>query len=323
MKKSIIHMPHDKLFRSSLQFPEVAREFLELYLPDVIKQQLDFNSISYCQTTFVDEQLKLSQTDVLFKATIAEKDAYIYILAEHEIKVDALIAFWLMKYLIAIWDYHIKQHTAGKALPLPMIVPLVFYTGGQPYTAHRELWQLFGEQSEAMKSILQSPFHLIDAERLPEQELTSHVFAGTMAFIMRNYFRKHLTHEIHKIIDNLNALESCDHHRYLLELIKYMLNVDEEHTNVQELISILQNNMSPAVEKEIMSLAEKLIEQGIEQGIKQGKLEGIREGEVKGKLEGKLEIAERMLTEGSDLVFIEKVTGLSIDQIKTLAKARR
>lgn len=63
-----------------------------------------------------------------------------------------------------------------------------------------------------------------------------------------------------------------------------------------------------------MSLAEKLIEQGVQKGL--------REGELKGKIEGKLEIAKRMLAEGSDLVFIEKVTALSIDQIKKLAKNR-
>lgn len=314
MKKSVIHTPHDKLFRSSLQYPAVAREFLELYLPEQIKNQLDFNSIEYCQTSFVDEKLKLSQTDVLFSASIAGSSAYIYVLAEHESTVDLLIAFWLMKYLVAIWDYHIKQTKPSKALPLPMIVPLVFYTGGQPYTAHRELWQLFGEHSDVMKKVLQSPFHLIEADKLSEQELTSHAFAGTMSFIMRNYFRKHLTHELKKITANLSQLEACDHTRYLLELIQYILNVDEEHTNVEELIGILQHNLSPAIKGEIMSLAEKLIEQGVQRG----KLEGIREGEHKKEIE----IAERMLAEGSDLVFIEKVTALSINQIKKLAKNR-
>ena len=169
-----------------------------------------------------------------------------------------------------------------------------------------------------MKKVLQSPFHLIEADKLSEQELTSHAFAGTMSFIMRNYFRKHLTHELKKITANLSQLEACDHTRYLLELIQYILNVDEEHTNVEELIGILQHNLSPAIKGEIMSLAEKLIEQGVQKGKIEGKLEGIREGEHKKEIE----IAERMLAEGSDLVFIEKVTALSIDQIKKLAKNR-
>ena len=312
MKKSIIHTPHDKLFRSSLQFPEVAREFLELYLPSTIKQKLDFKTVTYCQTTFVDEQLKLSQTDVLFKAQFEGNPAYLYILAEHESQVDSLIAFWLMKYMVSIWDYHIKQHPGNKALPLPLILPLVFYTGGETYTAQRQFWKLFGDNSQLMKETMEHPFHLIEVDKLPEKAMTSHIFAGTMAFIMRKHFRTHLNQEIGKIISNLNALEDCEHHRFVLELIKYMLNVDEEHTHINELIGALHNQMSPAVEKELMSLAEKLIEQGMEKG----KLEGIREGELKGKLE----IAEKMLIEGAEPVFIAKITGLSMEQIKKLGR---
>ena len=316
MKNKMIHTPHDKLFRSSLQFPEVAREFLELYLPSSIKQKLDFKSVTYCQTTFIDEQLKLSQTDVLFKAQFEGKPVYFYILAEHESQVDSLIAFWLMKYMISIWDYHIKQHPGNKALPLPFILPLVFYTGGGDYNAQRQFWKLFGDHSLLMKETLEYPFHLIEVDKLPEKAMTSHIFAGTMAFIMRKHFRTHLNQEIRKIISNLNALEHCEHHRFVLELIKYMLNIDEKHTNINELLDILQNQMSPAVEKEIMSLAEKLIEQGIEKGKLEGKLDGIREGEQKKEIE----IAERMLVEGSEPVFIAKVTGLSIEQIKKLGR---
>ena len=35
-----------------------------------IKKEIDFNVIKYCNTSFIDEQLKLSQSDVLFKTKI-------------------------------------------------------------------------------------------------------------------------------------------------------------------------------------------------------------------------------------------------------------
>jgi predicted transposase YdaD len=79
MNKPIIHNPHDKLFKTSLKYPEVAREFLEMFLPDDIKRQLDFNSINYCQTNFLDEKFNLSQADVLFQCKIANQLAYLYI----------------------------------------------------------------------------------------------------------------------------------------------------------------------------------------------------------------------------------------------------
>ena len=55
-----------------------------------------------------------------------------------------------------------------------------------------------------------------------------------------------------------------------------------------------------------------------------GKSEGIQEGEergiVKGKAEEKAEIAKAMLAEGASLEFIQKVSGLTLQQIEELQK---
>lgn len=48
--------------------------------------------------------------------------------------------------------------------------------------------------------------------------------------------------------------------------------------------------------------------------------ESRKEGELNGELKGTLKVARRMLDEGSDLVFIVKVTGLTVAQIKALQK---
>lgn len=316
MKKPIVHSPHDKLFRSSLQFPVVAREFLELYLPLNIKKIIDFNSIQYCQTSFIDESLKLSQTDVLFRVQLANQAAYIYILAEHESTVDPLIAFWLKKYMVAIWDYHIKENTSKKekVLPLPFIVPLVFYTGGEKYSAERSFYNLFGGQSDLMKQLLIAPFHLVHVEELSEQDLRSHIFAGTMSFIMQKHFQRHLNQEIHKIVANLNQLDSCDHRRFLIELIRYMLNIDNEHSDVKELVGILKYELSPVVEKEMTSLAEKLMEQGFEKGIEKGMEKGMEKGIEKGEMQ----LIKKMLQNGVEPAFIAKNTGVVLQKIKEI-----
>ena len=55
-----------------------------------------------------------------------------------------------------------------------------------------------------------------------------------------------------------------------------------------------------------MSLAEQLRE------------EGELRGELRGALNKEIEIAKRMLDEGVEVVFIAKVTGLSVDKVKSL-----
>ena len=60
-------------------------------------------------------------------------------------------------------------------------------------------------------------------------------------------------------------------------------------------------------------------EEGKKEGIELGKQEGIEEGKHEGREEGRLEAktetAKRMLAEGLDISLIEKVTGLSTEQL--------
>lgn len=206
MSHSHIQNSHDKLFKASLAHPEVAAEFLNLYLPESIKKELDFSTLSLSPTEFISKELQLSQSDVLFKALISGKEAFIYILAEHQSSIDKLMPFRLMQYMVCIWNFHIKQMGEKKALPLPVIFPLVFFTGSSPYKGMRTLWELCGDNAVLMHQILQSPFHLIDVGMLTEEELIKHPLAGTLGFVLRKQFKQHLYEELKKIAANIDVL---------------------------------------------------------------------------------------------------------------------
>ena len=55
------------------------------------------------------------------------------------------------------------------------------------------------------------------------------------------------------------------------------------------------------------------------EGLEEGHAEGYVEGIVEGKSEEKMEIAKNMLKETSDIQFISRVTGLSIEEINSLS----
>ncbi len=295
-----IHNPNDALFKASLSHPEVADEFLKLYLPGSIKKDIDFKTVELCQTTFIDKQLHHAHSDVLFKAMIAGKESYLYILSEHQSTVDKLMPYRLFQYMMCIWNFHIKQSGKKNSLPLPLIFPLVFYTGHAPYNGFRNLWELFGDNEEAMQKILQSPLHLIDVNTLSEEELTENVWAGTLGFILRKQFKKNLPGELIKIAANLNTIGLEKQGAYLVELVHYIFDIEDDRVSVHDLISIMHDKLSPDVEDKIMSLAEKL--------------------RLEGELNKSLEIAQNMLAEGSNPVFVAKVTRLPLNKIKELQK---
>ena len=94
--------------------------------------------------------------------------------------------------------------------------------------------------------------------------------------------------------------------QYVVELIKYILNIDDDQRDVAELVGLMHDNLSPDVEKEIMTLAERIEEKGMEKGME------------KGRLEANLTSAKKMIKEGVDPAFIAKFTELSLAQIKKL-----
>jgi hypothetical protein len=55
IRNSQLHTPHDKLFKRSMAIPEVAKDFLNLHLPDDIKNKIDYSSLEFIPETFIDE----------------------------------------------------------------------------------------------------------------------------------------------------------------------------------------------------------------------------------------------------------------------------
>ena len=199
-----------------------------------------------------------------------------------------------------IWDYHQHHEKKKNMLPFPAIFPLVFYTGSSLYKAPRAVWELCGDQFELMRHILSEPFHLIDVNTIPESVLTSRMWSGTMEFLMRHRFRQHISQELEKVAHSFNELLLEDKSQFVLQLLSYIMAVDDEHRSTKELTELMRNKISPKVGDEIVSLAERLIEEG--------------------ELKKSFEIARSMLIEGCEPVFIAKVTKLPITTIKALQK---
>lgn len=242
--KNKITNPHDKLFRASMSHPEVARDFLQEHLTPEILSKIDLSKIAICPGTFVDEDLKLSESDVLFECMVEGEKGFIYILAEHQSTQDPLMPFRLLKYMVKIWDYFQADRKKKNALPFPVIFPLVFYTGSGLYKGPRAIWELCGKKAELMQKILKEPFHLIDLNLVPEERLTSRKWAGTMEFLLRHQFRRHIEQEIGKVAISFSQLFLEENKQFVLQLLSYIIRVDEEHRTVSELNDLIRSKLS-------------------------------------------------------------------------------
>ena len=94
--------PHDAIFRQMLTQKEVARDFLQLYLPAPFLSICDLNTLQLASGSFIEEDLRSSDSDILYSLQTRHGAGYTYALIEHQSSPDKLMAFRLMQSLLLL-----------------------------------------------------------------------------------------------------------------------------------------------------------------------------------------------------------------------------
>jgi predicted transposase/invertase (TIGR01784 family) len=132
--------PHDSVFRRIFGAPENAASQLRAALPPGLAGRLDLGKLTPVPTSFVDEALKWRYSDLLFTAPLDGRDAFVYLLAEHQSSTDPLMAFRMLRYVTRIWDHYLRDHP--RARRLPAVISLVVHHGRSQWTSPVQLLDL-------------------------------------------------------------------------------------------------------------------------------------------------------------------------------------
>jgi len=109
-KKIEIHQPHDKLFKVAFGHKEVLKDFLKGRLAPEILAKVDLTTAKLENCSFVSEELRGTQSDIVYSVQIDGKAGYIYTLIEHQSEVDSKQPIRLLGYNVQLWNQHIEQH---------------------------------------------------------------------------------------------------------------------------------------------------------------------------------------------------------------------
>lgn len=68
------------------------------------------------------------------------RDAYLYVLIEHQSTPDRLMALRMLGYQLRIWERHLaRPEQRSRTRPLPLIIPVVIYQGRRQWIAPTDL----------------------------------------------------------------------------------------------------------------------------------------------------------------------------------------
>src|SRR5690606_29154954 len=112
-----LHQPHDKLFAAAFGVPENAAALLRAKLPDALSAKLDWGRLERLPGSFVDSQYRRSHTDLLFSVPLEGRETFLYLLFEHQSARDPWLSLRLLRYLLRIWEEHLRRHPETERLP--------------------------------------------------------------------------------------------------------------------------------------------------------------------------------------------------------------
>jgi predicted transposase YdaD len=164
--------PHDAVFRQVFGVPANAVSQLRAVLPADLAARLDLGKLAPVPGSFVDEALRWRHSDLLFTAPLDGRDAFVYLLIEHQSSDDPLMAFRVMRYVVRIWDQYERERPGARRLPA--VIPLVVHHGRRRWASPVQVADLIDMDpavKEAQAYLPRFEFLLDDLSDTDEEQL--------------------------------------------------------------------------------------------------------------------------------------------------------
>ena len=307
-KTKEINNKHDKTFRKILDNKQELIIFVNKILK--LKNKLKESEVEKYNSSFISIDFRNQESDVVYKI----KDKEIYILIEHQTKIDYLMPIRILQYEIEIIRKENKKSKKNNIL-YPIVIPVVLYTGRKRWDVNIKLKTLKTE-FDKYKGIKDIRYNLVDINNYNFEELLKEEsILSKIMIIEKSKNNQELKENIEKIINEIlskNNKYNRTQKNLFFNIIEYTLNSIFSETEIKKYKEKLEG------EKDMLAVFE-MIEEEKNNSYIIGKKEGITEGKKEGKRESIKQIAKKMIKMNIDKNIIINVTGLNekeLEQIK-------
>jgi len=303
--------PHDKLFKALTDDPRLAGALIRERLPREIVALLSDHPPQPVDGSFIDQDLRGSQSDRLFKVrTGAGDEAYLYALVEHKSAPDPGLPLQLLGYMVRIWQRH-AGHDPARLRALPAIIPLVLYHGARTWTVPTAFRDLIAADDAVHRHHLDFSYVLTDLGQIDDERLSR--LATLRAGLLALKYALRETDPWPVLVSILEALPGND--PLVRPLLVYILSVYEGVDRPMLIKAIHQAQPEEAGTMVSLAAREWIAEgeaKGEAQGMAQGLAKGLHEGQARTLLRqlarrfGPLSDTVRARVETADLEALER-----------------
>lgn len=270
-----VQQAHDHFFRESFGRLEIARNYLEEYLPQPVLAQLDLSEMQIQDGSFIDEAMQSHQTDIIYQVHLKSgQPAYAYFLFEHKSYPDKWVAYQLLRYQMRLWEREMKETQT-----LSPILPIVLYHGERPWQIPTDFASLITttETRQAFQAYIPNFSYLLgDFSYLSDEEIRGEVWLRVTLSIFRAIFNPQLRQELPTLIQLVFELTNQNTGLDYIRTILYYLTKATGRVKRQDLRRVLQQQ-KPQGETIMGTIAEEYIQEGRQKGRQEGALTTTRE----------------------------------------------
>lgn len=263
---------HDAFVKAMFSRTEHAASLLRQILPPALAARIDFATLVLCAGSYVDEVLRERFSDLLFSVKIDGREAFVYVLLEHQSTVDDNMGFRLLRYEVRIWERWQADHPG--VMKLPVIVSAVLHHSETGWTGGTS----FEEQLDADPATLAAAGPHVPRFRFILEDISHETDEALRARAMTALARLCLwclrhAREPEVLVERLGAWvdlvrevrRAPDGVAAVVLIMRYILEVSAP-AQPDVLVARLAAATGDEVKEEIVTAADQLTEQGRQQG---------------------------------------------------------
>jgi hypothetical protein len=272
-----IGTPHDALFKAVFSQPEHAAGELRQLLPAALAERIDWPSLTLVPGVYVDEDLRGTQSDLLFTARCDGASLLLYLLFEHQSTHDPRMAFRLLRYMVRIWESVLAADAARPRLPV--ILPIVLHHSERGWTSSTSFEALLDADEPTLAlvgpHVPRFAFLLDDISAERDDVLRARAWTsalGRLVLLCMRHAREPdvLIAELGRWVDLVRQVRAAPGGAQALgQVWRYIMLMSpalEPKVVAKRLLAVVGEESK----EEIMTAGEILIQQGREQGLEQG-----------------------------------------------------
>ena len=197
----------------------MARDALKAHLSKELLSLMDLKSLEPEDKSFIDPDLSEAFSDQLYRVNFKNKPGYLYLLYEHQSTPDKLMPMRLLHYMCRIMYHHVNKK---KKKTLPIIVPMVLYTGKKPYTHSTDIFDLF-EDKELARQLMFKPFSLIEVWKNSDEKMKQRL-SGVLELVFKYVKEPEFIKSVQEIGPLWRKIETISGGSLIISVYQYCIN---------------------------------------------------------------------------------------------------